>query len=98
MGATTFGAVGRGATAQEAFRNAREEAQWEHGHGGYSGTVAEKSSFTYVEVTDEVRGDRRLLNEKIDELTDNQFSDKWGPAGCIKLREGEYLFFGWASE
>lgn len=45
MGANQFEQVGRGKTAKEAFSAAREQAQWEHGHGGYSGTLAEKDSF-----------------------------------------------------
>ena len=33
---------GKGKTAQIAFDKVVEQAQWEHGHGGYSGTIAEK--------------------------------------------------------
>ena len=46
MGATTFITVGWGRGAREAFNAAVEHAQYEHGHGGYSGTIAEKHSFT----------------------------------------------------
>jgi hypothetical protein len=42
MGGTEFWVEGRGATAAEAFNAARREAQYEHGHGGYTGTIAEK--------------------------------------------------------
>lgn len=28
---------------------------------------------------------------------DPRIDDKWGPAGCIKLTNGKYYFFGWAS-
>jgi hypothetical protein len=45
MGATTFYAVGKGKNASEAFDNAYQEAKYEYGHGGYSGTVAEKPGF-----------------------------------------------------
>lgn len=45
MGATTFTTVSRGATASEAFTNARRKAQHEYGHGGYTGTIAEKSGY-----------------------------------------------------
>lgn len=47
MGAVTFHNVtmaGR-RTAAEAFAVCRNEALYEHGHGGYSGTIAEKSGF-----------------------------------------------------
>ena len=97
MGATTFGTTATGKNAREAFANAREEAQWEHGHSGYSGTIAEKSSFTLVPLSEEVINDRALFDTKIDELIDTQFDDKWGPAGCVQLAEHKYYFFGWAS-
>ncbi len=45
MGACDFTATAWGKTAAEAFIRARDHAQWEHGHGGYSGTIAEKGSF-----------------------------------------------------
>ena len=46
MGATIFQNIETGKTAQEAFDKAVEEAHWMHGHGGYSGTIAEKHGFT----------------------------------------------------
>jgi hypothetical protein len=97
MGAQTFGCRAKGVDASEAFANAREEAQWEHGHGGYSGTIAEKSKFKLVTLSEDVIRDPALFNAKLDDLIDDQFSDKWGPAGCVKVAEGEYYFFGWAS-
>lgn len=48
MGAETFQSYGQGATPEEAFRAAREEALYEYGHRGYTGTLAEKSEFTLI--------------------------------------------------
>jgi len=45
MGASEFINVAEGKTADEAFKKLVAQAQWEHGHGGYSGTIAEKQSF-----------------------------------------------------
>jgi hypothetical protein len=45
MGATDFTSVACGKTPEAAFNVARENAAWEHGHGGYTGTIAEKSGF-----------------------------------------------------
>ena len=45
MGAVGFATRERGKDAQEAFRRAHDEAAWEHGHGGYTGTIAEKWGF-----------------------------------------------------
>ena len=98
MGATTFACTAFGEDAATAFRNAREDAQYEHGHGGYSGTIAEKSSYKLVTLSEEIMSNRSLFDQKIDELIDTRFEDKWGPAGAVKLSEGKYYFFGWASE
>ena len=45
MGATNYTTVARGKNAKEAFESAVANAQWEYGHGGYSGTIAEKRDF-----------------------------------------------------
>ena len=45
MGATNYTTVARGKNAKEAFESAVANAQWQHGHGGYTGTIAEKHSF-----------------------------------------------------
>jgi hypothetical protein len=45
MGAANFQTTGQGKTPAEAFYAAREHAAWESGHGGYTGTIAEKSEF-----------------------------------------------------
>jgi len=95
MGAAEFYTHGHGTTPKEAFKNAREEAQWDSGHGGYSGTIAEKQSFTmiYIPNNSQAMAYAELLMEK----EDSRIVDKWGPAGCIKVKDGDYLFFGWAS-
>lgn len=95
MGADVFYHKAKGKTAREAFTNAKNEAFYDHGHSGYTGTIAEKSSFVAISVpegTDPFEYADRLI-----ENSDRRVDDKWGPAGCIKLKEGEYLFFGWAS-
>ena len=44
MGASQYMNVGKGKTAKVAFDKVAENARWSHGHGGYSGTIAEKGS------------------------------------------------------
>lgn len=99
MGAETFFQTGRGKTPKEAFAGARAQAAYEHGHGGYSGTLAEKTDFVLIDVPQGV-DPKRYANQLIEDA-DERVDDKWGPAGCVFLREenGEnvYLFFGWAS-
>ena len=95
MGAEQFTQVGRGKDAQEAFKSAYDEACYDFGHRGCTGSMAEKDSFTEIALPE-----GRTAIEYADELLeecDERIDDKWGPAGCLKMKEGEYIFFGWAS-
>jgi hypothetical protein len=97
MGATNFACIARGKDAKEAFSNARSEALYDHGHSGYTGSIAEKNGFRLVTLTEAEKNSPNLFYAKIDELTDTEFSDKWGEAGCVKMKEDTYYFFGMAS-
>ena len=102
MGATTFYELSRANTAEEAFSLAKKDAQYIHGHGGYTGTIAEKSTYSMASKLPLAKAEAYNLARS---LSDTLFSDKWGPAGCIEIiPESEnqanklFLFFGWASE
>jgi len=95
MGAQVFTTTAKGSDARNAFIGAVREAQYECGHGGYTGTIAEKDGFTVIPL-EEGREPYEYAGELIDEC-DRRVNDKWGPAGCFELGEGRYLFFGWAS-
>jgi hypothetical protein len=84
MGAQTFCERVKGASAKKAFRDAVDQAKYDHGHSGYSGTIAEKDSFVMITCPDGIKPERYA-----DQLLDD--------AGCIDCGNGEYLFFGWAS-
>ena len=97
MGAHMFYKRADGEDAESAFRSAVKKAQYYHGHGGYTGTIAEKTSFTSIpesEVgdTDPTEYAGQLIDEQ-----DSRIDSKWGPAGCIHIEDGTYLFFDWAS-
>lgn len=99
MGADTFMITVSGKTAEAAFASALAAARYMNGHGGYTGTIAEKQSFVMIDVP---RGeDARAYARKLIDDADVRIDDKWGPAGCIKLGAGkddsQFLFFGWAS-
>lgn len=87
-----------GITAKQAFKDAQEEARYDHGHNGYTGTVAEKHTFVEMPL---VEG--KDIFESAWHYIDNdpRIEDKWGPAGCVKGKDSEgydvYCFFGWAS-
>lgn len=86
--------------ADALFQRAVDDARHEEGHGGYTGTIAEKDSFVQAGVA----AHRAEAQGMMDALWDNEdYTDKWGPAGALAiLAEGDhpggYLFFGYASE
>lgn len=96
MGACTFMTTAKGANPREAFKAAVAEARYMHGHGGYTGTIAEKSDYVIIDLPP-----GRLPNDFAHELiekADARIDSKWGPAGAIRLNADWWLFFGWASE
>jgi|SRR3990167_6887398 len=103
MGASEFFTVARGKTAKEAFSSAISEARYHSGHDGYTGTIAEKDTFVVFDFKEEVAkiegpGLKPIdIAEELLNNDDSRISDKWGPAGCFKLENDKWLFFGWAS-
>lgn len=90
MGAMTFFVkkIGRYLTAKDAFLAAREEAQYEYGHSGYTGTIAEKSDFKIIEVP---KGkDPYIFALECSENENGFWMDKWGSAGCVEVT-GKWL-------
>lgn len=103
MGAEYFETRSKGKTVEAAFKAAVKKAQYDHGHAGYTGTIAEKRSegFKLVKVPDEWA---KLPLKYVGEVTEDQalmeklnICDKWGPCGAVQLAEDEWVFFGWAS-
>ncbi len=95
MGAEVFTVDSTGDNVLEAFRGAVEDAEYESGHGGYSGTIAEKEDFVLIDLP-EGQDPHKFADELI-HANDPRIDNKWGPAGAIKTGDGEWLFFGWAS-
>jgi hypothetical protein len=86
MGASTFENIAWAKTAKDAFRIAREEAQFENGNGGYTGSLAEKGNFVMIKVPEKWHGKEQDYGYHLLENDDPLISDKWGPAGCILLQ------------
>jgi hypothetical protein len=89
-------------TAKEAFQALVDEARHECGHGGYTGTIAEKRGFKMVSVPP--GKDPLQYAEDCLEDDDHWCQDKWGDAACIAIGPDtkdpdltSYCFFGWAS-
>lgn len=97
MGAEDFVDYAEGATAEEAFRRMKDAKAWEFGHGGYSGTIAEKHSFVMLSARPLPRQEATALAWQLIEDDDERIADKWGPAGCVPVDGGGFLFFGYAS-
>ena len=95
MGGQTFTAKAKGKTAKDAFNDATARARHDYGHAGYTGSIAEKDSFVAIPVPAGVNpidfAHDLLRND------DPRVSDKWGPAGCVRVKDNEFYFFGWAS-
>jgi hypothetical protein len=81
--------------AKIAFKDAVEQAQYDHGHSGYTGTIAEKHTFVMMPIIEGMTIDQSI-NKYFDDY-DPRIDEKWGPAGCIQNEEGAFIFFGWAS-
>lgn len=112
MGATNFRTtveIENGSIA-DTFHKAVEQARHEYGHGGYTGTIAEKHGYKLIKTLYDATDDELNKIEKaafdaiekdgclIDD--DDLPATKWGPAAAIVyMRNGKKLvrFFGWAS-
>jgi len=98
MGGCDFTVGAKGQTAKEAFSRAVTDAQYQSGHGGYTGTIAEKHSFVMMGAAKTKKEAYEMAYNFIDEGNE-KIADKWGPAGCIEV-EGVpdyWVFFGTAS-
>lgn len=100
MGANDFFQMGKGGDVKTSFVSARDEALYDHGHSGYTGTLAEKDSFVVIDDQPKTRDQAYELARALIEDSDDRIDDKWGPAGAIRVKDEKddgWLFFGWAS-
>jgi hypothetical protein len=72
MGATTFSTYGLGKTAGDAFYAAQDRARYEYGHGGYTGTIAEKSGYVLFAIPNGSRCSAQRFLNLMDEMEDFQ--------------------------
>ncbi len=97
MGSRDFTHFVEGVTdVDDAFNQAVAAARHEHGHGGYTGTIAEKEYFVVITETVLSPEDAEALAGELFEAQDPRIDNKDGPAGAIPFTGG-WLFFGWAS-
>lgn len=73
------------------FQRLQEQARWEYGHGGYTGTIAEARG---VEVLSQEFEDQPKAWYHIEE-----HAQKWGPALAARIKGTDrWLLGGWFSE
>ena len=96
MGACDFETMSHGSDATTAFSNARSEAQAESGERGYTGTIAEKPSFTLFTLPTIVPAAKvvdALCDGPVPDGMDagtvrrmqRLYDDKWGPAVAMEI-------------
>lgn len=85
MGSTTFSTYSYGSNAKEAFIRAVKSAEYEHGHGGYTGTIAEKDTYVTIPLSEHKGKNKERYAEKLIDDEDYRINDKWGPAGAIRV-------------
>jgi hypothetical protein len=96
MGAEQFGAFYEGDDLAKVHQDAVAKAQYDHGHSGYSGTLAEKPEVVLrTEKVFEFPEDAQAFADA--DLRKNPH-DKWGPAWAVKVSipKGFYIY-GYAS-
>ncbi|MGY6025284.1 hypothetical protein [Streptomyces spinosirectus] len=89
-------------TEKEAFDSAVEEAQFEYGHRGYTGSIAEKDRYTVISESVVAETSAEEYASRLMNRGDDRSDDKWGPADVIPVTPREdgrprFLFFGFAS-
>ena len=110
MGASSFRNNAVGTDIHYAFRRLVENAEADNDDEGYSGTIAEKSSFVmskkparvdpekwYFQVKDFCEKDKSQKHYDLLKEDFEIYDDKWGPALCIPTKDG-FIFCGFASE
>ena len=71
-----------------------DQEAWEHGHGGYSGTFAEKPEVK-VEHPPVPGGPYWDEEQALDHAMEH--NDKWGPAFAYRIADTTWLIAGWCS-
>jgi hypothetical protein len=87
VASSTFEQYADGADVEAAFNAARDAALDEHGHGGFTGTVAEKDDYVVITHTLTDLDSAAALARDLINRDDQRIADKWGPAGAIPVRQ-----------
>ena len=83
MGGTTFITFSYGKDVREAFQRAVKEAEHTYGHGGYTGTIAEKTKYRTIPLS-EHKGKNKIKYA-------NQFCDTQNTLEDARYEAIEYM-------
>lgn len=91
MGAEYDSVLVRGGerTIQEIWDAIHGQALWENGHGGYTGSLAEKGNIEVIPG----EWDADAAEDHCDE-----HNGKWDPAYAYRLKNGNWYIGGWCSD
>jgi len=108
MGAAWFTTYTVGHNPTVNFREAVADARYEHGGGGFTGTIAEKSTYVVITGRPVSPAEAGEIAAELVDAEDERVVDSWGPAGAIPVKQpgGDpradvpdgWLFVGWAKE
>jgi hypothetical protein len=91
MGAQEFIVEAEGSNVQAAFKAAHEQATREHGHGGYTGSLAEKDSFVLIDTQHRTREEAIECGEKLLANDDPRCDDKWSRTTTMRLQYAQFF-------
>lgn len=103
MGAEFFIHRYAGENPQEALRGAIDQAQYNYGHAGYTGTIAEKIGAIPVLHETIATSLEAMDHAEMEHFKDPRIDDKWGDEVLVipteEKEDGKtiYVFAGWAS-
>lgn len=100
MGATNFMAFGKGKTAREAFDALVAEAEYEHGHDPYNGTISTTSLSRRAPKVSRKRFTEKAVNEAYKVANADGWGEKWESRviDCGATKGGHmWAFYGWAA-
>ena len=97
--------TGQAITSDKAFEACVAQAAYDHGHSGYTGTIAEKYDFVYIGTVDSLEEFRVKAAVYEFHIPENgswpeYVDDKWGLANLVRIEDPDdphWVFFGWAS-
>jgi hypothetical protein len=98
MGGEQFMFAAKGSDLNKVHLEAVRQAQYDHGHAGYSGTIAEKPE---VELRAQGKIFASIKDAEAFAEKDCDNNGKWGPAFAVAYGiDGKihgYVLYGWAS-